>query len=240
MSAPKPPDPAETAAAQSKSNRETAITQAGLNMTNQKTPYGNLDYSQIGTWADGTPRYEATQSLTPQLQGTVDNMLGAANSLSGQAKNTLSSPINLSNENITDYIYNLGKNQRDQNYGQASSSLESQLIAKGLRPGSTQYDREMANLRRTQSDSENNYLLNARGQAVGEIEKQYYSPVNTIAALMSGSQVTPSYANTPQTGVNGVDVAGIRQNAYNQEMQGYQSKMSGLLGLGTALGGWIF
>lgn len=240
MSAPKPPDPEKTAAAQSASNRETAITQAGLNMTNQKTPYGNLTYNQIGTWSDGTPRYEATQSLTPELQQTVSNLQGAAGSLSQQARDTLSKPMDLSNERVTDYIYNLGKNQRDQAYGQASGALESTLINKGLRPGTEAYDREMNNLRQQQANSENNYLLNARNQAVSEIEKQYYSPVNTISALMSGSQVTPNYVSTPQTGVNGTDVAGITQNAYNQKMAGYQSGLSGILGLGTALGGWMF
>lgn len=240
MSAPEAPDPAKTAAAQSASNKETAIAQAGLNMTNQKTPYGSLNYKQIGTWSDGTPRYEAEQTLTPDLQTAVGNMQGTAAALSGQAKNTLSKPIDLSNENITDYIYNLGKGQRDQAYGQASGSLETALMNKGLRPGSAAYDREMNNLRQQQADAENNYLLNARGQAVGEIEKQYYSPVNTISALMSGSQVNPGFTQTPQTGVNGTDVAGITQNAYNTQMQGYQSNMGGLLGLGTAMGGWMF
>lgn len=238
MSAPKPPDPKATAAAQSASNKETAIAQAGLNMTNQKTPYGDLIYNQIGTWSDGTPRYEATQTLTPELQKTVGNLQGAAGSLSEQAKNTLSKPLDISNERVTDYIYNLGKGQRDQAYGQASSALEASLINKGLRPGSAAYDRELGNLRQQQANAENNYLLNARNQAVSEIEKQYYSPVNTISALMSGSQVQPNYVSTPQTGVSGTDVAGIYNNAYQQKMAGYQSQMGGLLGLGTALGGW--
>ncbi len=68
MDAPSPPpapDPKETAAAQSQMNKETAVAQYGLNATNQVTPQGTLTYKQIGTWADGTPRFEATTAYSP-------------------------------------------------------------------------------------------------------------------------------------------------------------------------------
>lgn len=60
------PDPVATAAAQTQMNKETAIAQAGLNSTNQVTPQGTLSYNQIGTWADGTPHFEATQAYSPE------------------------------------------------------------------------------------------------------------------------------------------------------------------------------
>lgn len=47
-STPAAPDPAETAAAQSKTNKETAYWNAVLNNVNQITPYGNLTYAQTG------------------------------------------------------------------------------------------------------------------------------------------------------------------------------------------------
>ena len=47
-SAPAAPDPAATAAAQSKTNKETAYWNAVLNNVNQITPYGNLTYAQTG------------------------------------------------------------------------------------------------------------------------------------------------------------------------------------------------
>jgi hypothetical protein len=46
--APAAPDPAETAAAQTASNKETAYWNAVLNNVNQITPYGNLTYTQTG------------------------------------------------------------------------------------------------------------------------------------------------------------------------------------------------
>jgi len=45
---PKAPDPKETAAAQTASNKETAYWNAVLNNVNQITPYGNLTYTQTG------------------------------------------------------------------------------------------------------------------------------------------------------------------------------------------------
>lgn len=87
--APKAPDPVATAQAQSAMNRDTAITQYGLNATNQKTPYGDLTYNQIGKWEDGTPRYEATQTLSPELAAISQNLLGSANQLSGNLNGTV-------------------------------------------------------------------------------------------------------------------------------------------------------
>jgi hypothetical protein len=70
--APTPPDPVATAAAQTQSNRDTAITQARLNNVNQVTPYGNLTYQQTGTAEDGTPQFTATTSFSPSQQQLFD------------------------------------------------------------------------------------------------------------------------------------------------------------------------
>ncbi len=69
MNTPDPPavpDPIKTAAAQSAANKETAVAQYGLGATNQITPQGQLNYTQIGKWEDGTPRFQAEQTLSPQ------------------------------------------------------------------------------------------------------------------------------------------------------------------------------
>ena len=46
-SAPEAPDPVTTAMAQGQVNREAAYDQANLNMVDQFTPYGNLEYNKI-------------------------------------------------------------------------------------------------------------------------------------------------------------------------------------------------
>ena len=50
-SAPPPPDPTVTANAQAAANKDTAITQAQLNMVDQYTPYGSTVYSQVNNTA---------------------------------------------------------------------------------------------------------------------------------------------------------------------------------------------
>lgn len=62
----------KTAQEQAKFNKETAITQFGLNAVDQYTPFGNLSYEQIGTWDDGTPRYRATQTLDAAEQDALN------------------------------------------------------------------------------------------------------------------------------------------------------------------------
>lgn len=248
MSAPKAPDPAKTAAAQTESNKATAITQYGLNATNQITPYGNLTYSQNGTWSDGTPRFTATTSLSPeqqqlyrqqtQLGSKLNNLaIGQTDRLSG----VLSQPVDLSNEATESRLMELGRARLDPIIAQREKATEAELINKGVRPGTEAYKRATDTVNQQTNDAYNQLLLTGRGQAVQEALAERNQPINEISALMGGGQVqTPSFVNTPTPGVNGTDVAGITNNAYNQNMQAYQSKMSGLLGLGTALGGWVF
>ncbi|MBX5089346.1 tail fiber domain-containing protein [Rhizobium lentis] len=248
MSAPKAPDPAKTAAAQTESNKATAITQYGLNATNQVTPYGNLTYTQNGTWSDGTPRFTATQTLSPEQKVLYDQQTQLGSKMNNLAigqtdrlQNVLSSPIDLSNEATESRLMELGRARLDPIVAQRQKATEAELINKGVRPGTEAYRRATEAVNQQTNDAYNQLLLTGRGQAVQEALAERNQPINEISALMGGGQVqTPSFVNTPTPGVNGTDVAGITNNAYNQNMQAYQSKMSGLLGLGTALGGWVF
>jgi hypothetical protein len=70
-SSPTPPDPYETASAQTTSNIDTAKAQSTLNNVNQITPYGNLTYTQTGEM-NGVPQYTATQTLSASQQALKD------------------------------------------------------------------------------------------------------------------------------------------------------------------------
>lgn len=72
MKMPRAPDPYATAQAQSQMNKETAIAQTGLNAMNQYTPDGSREYAQGGTWADGTPRFSVTETLSDANQRLFD------------------------------------------------------------------------------------------------------------------------------------------------------------------------
>ena len=109
---PAPPNPIQTAQAQTSTNVQTAVANAFLNNMNQVTPYGALDYTQTGsyTWTDPStsqtytiPRFTSTQTLTPQGQAienqkeaTQLNLAGMANAQSGKIANLLGSTMDLS------------------------------------------------------------------------------------------------------------------------------------------------
>ncbi len=102
FSPPKSPNPEKVAAAQSASNVETATAQANLNNVNQVTPEGNLTYTTTGTNADGTPKFTATQTLSPEQQAIYNQ--NASNSLQagtiagnqlGRVDDVLSTPFQL-------------------------------------------------------------------------------------------------------------------------------------------------
>lgn len=255
MKAPKAPNPYTTAAAQSASDRDTAITQQLLNMTNQVTPDGKLTYNQSGeatmTGADGkqykVPTFTATTSLSPIQQQISDQnnradlamnniALGQIDRIGGH----LSTPFQYDDASHSAWASDLyGKLNNDDNE-KARAGLEQQLANRGVQVGSAAYDDAMRNLTYSQQKARNDFLLNSRGQGFNEALTVRNQPINEITALTSGSQVNqPQFVNTPNAGVNGTDVAGlINANAATQNAN-YQAKLGGLFGLGSAaLGGW--
>lgn len=97
--APTPPDPQETAQAQTGSNVATALANQILGHTNQVTPYGSQTTTQTGNtpWQDpygktwNLPQFTQTQTLSPDQQklhgtnvGTQQNLANYANQQTGQ------------------------------------------------------------------------------------------------------------------------------------------------------------
>ena len=109
---PSPPNPTDTAKAQTGTNVSTAVANAFLNNVNQNTPTGSLNYSQSGSygWTDPTtgatyniPTFTATQTLSPQeqaIQGQTQasqfNLASMANNQSQRIGSLLSNEMNLS------------------------------------------------------------------------------------------------------------------------------------------------
>lgn len=246
-SAPKAPSPEATAQAQAAMNKETAIAQAGLNMYNQINPYGQTSYEQIGTWEDGTPQFQQTTTFSPeqqaifdQTQQTQQNLANLATQQSGNLAQHLGNNFSFTNDDAAQWSYDLASPRILQQQGQNEAALRSTLAAKGIREGSPSWDAEMQRLTNANTDQMNQLALQGRSQAYNEAFNNYNSPVNTITALMSGSQVgSPSSASpaTPQTAVAGTDYAGLVQNNYQNQVAAHNAKMGGIGGLfGSALG----
>jgi hypothetical protein len=248
-SAPAAPDPAATTAAAAKTNRETAITQFGLNAINQRDPYGSLQFNQIGTWADGTPRFEAVQSLAPEEQRALD-LSRQAQDIYGQAgvqqlqsvRERLATPLSLNNEAVESRLMELGSRRLNPVLAERRNAMDTRLRQQGLMPGTQAYDVAMRSIGEAENDAYNQLLLTGRGQAINEILTERASPLNEAAALLTGQQVqAPSFVNTPQTSVAPTDymqAEAMRQaslnNAFNARNQSYNTQLSGMYGLGSA------
>jgi hypothetical protein len=245
-SSPKAPDPMATAGQQAQMNADAAVKQNLINATNQVTPYGNLTYTQGAPYSDGTPHLTATQTLSPEQQ----NLYNLSTQTQGQLgqigvdqtrkiAGILNTPFDLNTAANTQQS-NIATSLLDPIWKQKGQAFESDLLNRGITPGSEAYTNMHRDFGDEQSRAYNNALLSGRQQAVSEALTNRNQPLNEISALLSNSQVQqPNFVNAPQSQVAPVDYMGAVNNQYNQQM-GRQNALYGAIGsmAGTALGGW--
>ena len=254
-SPPAAPNPAQTAAAQAAANKEAAIAQGQMNMVNQETPYGSLEFTERGKTEEGTPQYTATQTLAPDQQRMLDltNQAGiqfgeTANQQLSSLGGVLGSPIDLStlgaapevNEATRQSVVDSMLERAAPRFAKDRELLETSLANKGIGMGSDAYNDALDELNRSRND----YRLAADIQAGGEMSRLYglessardrainemimprTQGLNELAAMLSGTQVQgPSFVQTPQTGMAAPDVMGATYGAYNGAMDAYGSQM---------------
>lgn len=245
-SAPKAPDPAATAKAQGAANVETAQEQARLAMTGQTTPWGTLDWQEDPTSPSGQ---RAITTLSPDQQ----NLLDLANSLQGQygqvageqlgrVADTFSQPFDLNAARGSE-IADLQRTFMDPQWDQRGEALQTDLLNRGIRPGSEAYDQETRRFDESRNHAYDQMFLDAWGQANNAALTERNLPMQDLASLGIGAfpqqpggiQLT----QTPSPGVAPTDVMGPTYANYNAQNQAYQSGMGGLYGLGgSLLGGW--
>jgi len=250
MCAPKAPDPKETAAASTGTNVATAIANANLGNVNQITPDGSLTYDQTGSysWKDpytgktyDVPTFTATQTLSPeqqaiqeQVNGAKGNLAGLANTLSSNAQAGLQDPFSFDNHDAENWAFDIASGRILPQQQRNEEALRTKLLNSGIREGSAAWNAEMQRLTNANTDQLNQLALSGRSQAYNEARDQYTLPVNTISALLSGSQVSqPNYVNTTQPQIPTTDVAGIIQSDYQNRVNQWsnnQALLGGLMG----------
>ena len=244
MCAPAAPNPQATISQQTASNKETAVAQAGLNYVNQNGPNGSLRYEQIGTWSDGTPRFQANTTLSAagqQLQNTgqetSQNLANVAKEQSGRLSGLLNAPNDWSQQQS--YLNDLTNSNLDPMWARQAEQFETSLTNRGIRPGSTEYRQQLADFQNNKSNAYNSANLNNFTTAQQSQAALRAQPLNEILALAGGTQIqSPQFTSTPQTGVAGTDIAGITNAGYQQQMQGYnagQQTLGGLFSAGASL-----
>jgi hypothetical protein len=254
------PDPAATAAAQAKMNKETAVAQYGLNATNQVAPEGSLTYKQIGQWEDGTPRFEATKAYSPGEQGIYDtgvqtrqNLGNIGSSQSAKIGALLDTPFDI-NAARDSKVGDIQKKFLDPQWAENYDSKKTELMNSGVRPGSAAYDNAMRDFETNKQRAYDQSYLDSYNAANTAALTERNQPINEISALLSGSQVSqPGFTNTPTPGVAPTDYIGAQGQSlaqsnvgFNAEQQRYMGMMNGLFGLAKSgasaasggMGGW--
>jgi hypothetical protein len=240
----------QTAQAQSGLNRDTAQEQQLTNMVGQNTPDGTLSYSQTGnnSFVDSQgktvniPQFTATTTLSPQQQAIADesnkaklNLGKLAAQQSGALTDQLSKPFSYTGSDAENMAFDLGSKRLTPKFAQDRDALRTQLIASGLRPGTEAYDQQVTQQGQTENDAWDQLTLGAQQQGYNQALATYNEPVNSISALMSGSQVTsPTFASTPTASVGGVDYTGMVNSNYQQQVASSNAAMGGLFGLASA------
>jgi len=266
-SPPPAPDYRGAAKEQGAANVEAAITQGKINNPNVYNPYG----SQRVTWDGNQPTIQ--QTLTPQQQQLLNTGTQAKIGLSGLAlKGTdlaggvLDKRLDFnqlpdrpgSAEDTRTKVMDAMMARVNEDVDRQKNTLNSNLYASGIAPGSKAYDDAMALTERARTDARNQALL-ASGQemsrdfqtdtqrrrdALAEMLTERQTPINEITALMSGSQVSnpfsmPGYAQNAQVGA--APIFGATQLAgdwnadlYNARAAQAGNLQQGLFGLGSA------
>lgn len=239
---PTPPDPYQTAAAQTKSNLATATANQNLNMVDQTNAKGSLNYTQNGTNPDGTPKYTAATTLSAPMQGIFDKSTGLVNSLlGGSAGGALSGkPLDLSYNGTTAALDKLSHARLDPQWQQNTDMNEAKLAAQGVVPGMAGYDAAMRNFNSAKNDAYNSANLANYQTSSNNALSEYNAPLNTLGSVygVANSAGSPTFGSTPTTNVAGTNVSGLVEQNYQQQSQNANAangQMAGLIGTGLGV-----
>ena len=222
--APKAPDPTATSNAQFGYNQDAAGSQARINMVDQNTPFGSLNYSQTGTAADGTPQFTSSTTYSPEVQALLSKGFDNASNFDGGAATA---------KNMSGMWENLQKPI----FAQQDSNLDSKLASQGITQGSEAYNNAMNLKARNQNDARTSFDLQAQPLAFQEALQSAQFPAGMLAAL-TGS-VNPGFRQTPQEQIQPPNYAGAVEQNYQQKMQNYQNMINGMFKLGSAVVGGV-
>lgn len=215
-------------------------------MTGQETPWGSIRYVADPNSPSG---YRAITELSEGQQGLFDQNEALQGQIGGLRSGYMDKIGGLMG---TDFDMNAGRAREitdmqrtflDPQWQQQDTSLEANLLNRGIRPGSAQYENMRRQFGNQRDNAYNSMYLAGYDKANSAALQERMQPFQELAALGGATPtaaptgVNPASAPTP--GVAPTDLSGNVMNAYNQQMQQYNAQMGGMYGLGGAiLGGW--
>jgi|TARA_R110002167_G_scaffold128472_2_gene310748 hypothetical protein len=258
----------ETAIAQARLNQYNEVTPFG---TSVYTPTGQ-ETDGIKQFLRTTTLDPAQQAILDEQTRTSLAMEELAGDQLGRVSESVSTPYSYegfpeapradadARQQVIDSLYGQYKSRLDPRFSDERTALETRLATQGIPVGSDAYNKIMESQGRTRNDAyaqalgdavarggaEQSRLFglggSARDRAISEYERRRNAPLNEIAALQSGTQITnPSFSPTPNTAMANADITGPirdqymgRMAGYNAANQGRSDMMSGLFGLGAA------
>jgi len=226
---PAPPDYMGLAQQMGDISEQNTAQQTWANRPDQNTPWGSTtwDANQTIDPATGLPVTSWTQNtnLTPEQQAIFESQQqlqagrsGLANTLLGNASDTLQNPADWSQlpevgngmdarNAAEDAIFGRMSSRLDPQWTQRADQQRTQLYNMGLREGDSAFDQQMGNFNRDRTDAYEQAMNTAiagggqemsrqfgqemagRQQSISEMLGERSSTLNELQALMNGQQV---------------------------------------------------
>lgn len=251
--------------------RQTGVDEQGQpiyeNLTKPIAP-------NLGDYVLGDPSQPTiTQKFSPEQQALYDQSVKTQKLLGGLGEQgatalqgVVGKPVDYSGlpaqpgsaETTRDKAIQAYMSRVNEDTGIRRDNLNSDLVAAGIRPGSKAYDDQMRLVDRAYNDAQNQAFLvsgqemtrdfqtdtQRRKDAIAEYLSQRQTPLNEVAALLSGSQVqnpfaVPGYAQNANvapapTFAAANALANYNTDVYNAEAMQNAQLMQGLFGLGSS------
>lgn len=262
---PSAPDPKETSAAATGTSVGTAIANTQMGNVNQVGPDGSLTYDQSGSydWTDpytnktyNIPKFTATTSLSENGQKIYDTNQATQGNLADMGKDQSAFLKDYLGENremiqpdeAMRQRYEDALMERMQPRQEADrQAMETRLANQGIGAGSRAYSATQSDFNSGVNDARLGAILSAGDEQARDFSVRSAArsqPINEIMALLSGSQVNqPNFQMNRPSQIATTDNAGLINNKYSQDMQGYQAKMAnwqkGMGGLFGAATGFL-
>ena len=249
-SGPKAPDPMKVSAAQTQSNKDTALFNAQLNRVNQSNPFGSINWSHTGD--DPASGWSQTTTLSPQLQALLDSQTASQQGISdaisgaiGRLPTAAFDPSGIDVGDIRDRSLNSQLAALEPEFQKGWTNLETTMSDRGIPIGSEIWNNQQGEYNRARDSS----LLAASRQAdldasndyqrqYSNLWSEYNAPYTALGALMGNSSPVsnPSFSPFATSSSANTDVAGNYWNKYTADQQNYQNQQgqlwNGIAGIG--------
>lgn len=223
---PTPPDPTQTAQAQTTYNTNAAKTQNQVNSYDQSGPLGSIQYV-----AD--PSSPSGYRIQTNAGATGQPLIGAATSLANNSAGMYSTPQDISGKATADKLNQWQRDYQQPIFDIQNSNLEAQLRNQGLMPGTEAYDNAKRLQARSQGDVTNQYLAQNQGAAYGQAVQDYQRPLQTVASLLQTAAPT-GFQQAPTAQIQPANYAGLQQQNYQSQLADYENGVNNLTKLGVA------